>query len=181
MTDTSANADSRGGPRPSAAPPQDRDLPRPVDDATAAPEPDAVAARLEEQLTRALADLDNLRKRYARELARERADERARTAAEWLPVVDNLELALQHADAADRALVEGIRAVREQALAVLERLGFPRFDDIGRAFDPMRDEAVSTVEADAPERTIVAAVRPGYGTDESILRPAGVVVARSPE
>src|SRR4051812_40982969 len=61
-----------------------------------------VDARLEElhdRWLRAVAELDNLRKRTARDLARQRLDERARVAAEWLPVIDNLELALRHADA----------------------------------------------------------------------------------
>jgi molecular chaperone GrpE len=180
MNDSSANH-SGGAQRRAVAEPGDRNLPEPTAAASSGPPADQVVAQLEDQLVRALADLDNLRKRYVRELARERADERARTAAEWLPIVDNLELALQHAVDADGPLVEGIRAVLEQALAVLARLGFPRFDDIGRPFDPARDEAVSTIDADAPERTVVAAVRPGYGTDESILRPAGVVVSRSPQ
>lgn len=181
MTDGTVNHGERSGPAVADA--ADRDLPEPADHADAqrgGPRPDQVVARLEDQLTRALADLDNLRKRYARELARERGDERARTAGEWLPIVDNLERALQHAEGVEGPLIEGLRAVLDQALAVLARLGFPRFDDVGRPFDPVRDEAVSTVEADAPDRTVVAAVRPGYGTDESILRPAGVVVSRSP-
>ena len=49
---------------------------------------------------RAVAELDNLRKRYTLQLAREQAAERARVAAAWLPVLDNLELALEHADTA---------------------------------------------------------------------------------
>jgi molecular chaperone GrpE len=171
--------DGNGAREPAVADPRDRDLPERTAPADVPLPPDQVVAQLEDQLMRALADLDNLRKRYTRELARERADERARTAADWLPVVDNLELALQHASGADTPLLEGIKAVRDQALAVLARLGFPRFDDIGRPFDPARDEAVSTVDADAPERTVVGTVRAGYGTDESILRPAGVVVSRS--
>ena len=52
----------------------------------------------------------------------------------------------------------------------MTRLGFPRFDDVGRPFDPARHEAVGTVEADAPAGTVVATVRPGYGTEEE--RPA---------
>jgi molecular chaperone GrpE len=178
MNDSRAD-DGGGAAHPTVAEPGDRQLPEATGTTEGGPPADQVVAQLEDQLVRALADLDNLRKRYARELARSRTDERARTAAEWLPIVDNLELALRHAGGADAALIEGIRSVREQALAVLARLGFPRFDDVGRPFDPTRDEAVSTVEADAPERTVVAAVRPGYGTDESILRPAGVVVSRS--
>src|SRR5689334_16501775 len=62
------------------------------------PEPGGPAMEeLEDRWRRALADLDNLRKRYARELPREREAERSRVAAAFLPVVDNLELALAHA------------------------------------------------------------------------------------
>lgn len=137
----------------------------------------AAVADLEDRLRRALADLDNLRKRYDRELARERAAERARLAAPWLPIVDDLDRALEHADGDPAALVDGIRAVRDQAVTTLARLGFPRFTDVGQPFDPARHEAMGVVRADAPAGTVVAAVRPGYGSDESLLRPAGVVVA----
>lgn len=140
---------------------------------------DEEVRQLDDRLRRALADLDNLRKRYAKDLTRERDAERARLAAEWLPVVDNLELALQHADSDADAVVQGIRAVHEQAVATLGRLGFPRFEAVGQAFDPVRHEAVATaVDAGAPEGTVVAVVRPGYGTAESLLRPAGVVVSK---
>lgn len=134
--------------------------------------------RLDDQLRRALADLDNLRKRYARDLTRERTAERTRLAAEWLPVVDNLELALQHAGSDADAVVQGIRAVHEQAVATMGKLGFPRFEAVGQAFDPVLHEAVSTVPDEAPEGTVVAVVRPGYGTLGSLLRPAGVVVSK---
>jgi molecular chaperone GrpE len=143
--------------------------------------PDGAAAEiaaLEDQLRRALADLDNMRKRYAREVARERDDERARVAAEWLPVVDDLDRALDYA--ADPAVLEGLRVIRDQSSAVLGRLGFPRFDDVGVAFDPTLHEAVGTTETDgdvAPG-TVVAVVRPGYGREGAVLRPASVVVAR---
>jgi molecular chaperone GrpE len=146
-----------------------------TDDTT---ERDAVT-ELEGQLLRALADLDNLRRRYARELARERGDERARVAAAWLPVVDAIDRALGHVEADPKALEAGIEAIRGQALAVLERLGYPRYEDVGARFDPGRHEAVTTMPSDAPEGTVVAVVRPGYGTAEQPLRPAGVVVARA--
>jgi molecular chaperone GrpE len=136
------------------------------------------AADLEDHLRRALADLDTLRKRFDREVARERAAERARAAALWLPVVDDLERALEHAGADATSIVEGVSAVRDQALRVLEQLGYRRFDDLGELFDPLRDEAVSAVDVDAPPGTVVATVRPGYGAQESILRPAAVVVSR---
>jgi molecular chaperone GrpE len=107
--------------------------------------------------------------------------ERSRVAAEWIPVVDNLERALQHAGNGDAALIEGVQAVRDQAVAAFERLGFPRYDDIGQPFDPARHEAVGTIVSDAPPGTVVAAIRPGYGSGDDILRPALVMVAKEPD
>ena len=63
-------------------------------------------------------------------------------ARQWLPVVDNLDRALEHAEADPAAIIDGVRAVRDQALDVLARLGFPRRDDRGARFDPARHEAV---------------------------------------
>jgi molecular chaperone GrpE len=141
-----------------------------------------VVADLEDKWKRAAADLDNVRKQLARDAERRVADERARVAREWLPVLDNLELALQHAAASPEAIVPGVEAVRELALSVLERLGYPRHDGIGEQFDPARHEAVSTVrDPEAPEGTVVHVVRPGYGEDERQLRPASVVVATRPD
>jgi molecular chaperone GrpE len=136
------------------------------------------AAALQDRLYRALADLENARKRHIRDAERIQSTERARVAGEWLPVLDNLELALEHADSDPAAIVAGVRAVREQALAVLDRLGYPRRDDVGARFDPNRHEAISSVVDDevAPG-TVVHVVRPGYGGDEHLLRPASVVVA----
>jgi molecular chaperone GrpE len=138
----------------------------------------AQAARLEDQWRRATADLDNVRKRMAGQAGQARAEERARVAAEWLPVLDNLELALQHAGADPAAILPGVQAVRDQALAVLARLGFDRQADVGARFDPARHEAVATVpDAQAPPGTVVQVLRPGYGDEEHQLRPAAVVVA----
>ena len=143
--------------------------------------PDAVAA-LEDRLRRALADLDNLRKRQARELERQRAAEANRMAAAWLPVLDNLDLALGHADADPSTIIEGVRAVREQALAVLASLGFSRQDEVGVPFDPNRHEAVARVVS--PEETpgnVVNEIAPGYVLNGRVLRPAMVSVAVAPD
>ncbi|MCU1378842.1 MAG: grpE [Acidimicrobiales bacterium] len=167
--ETEAREDSPEVVEEQARPPDEAS--RPPDDA--GPPPD-------EALVRALADLDNLRKRFQREVARERAAERERVAAQWLPVVDNLERSLQYADeerAAD-AVLEGVSAVLDQALGVLAQLGYPRYDDIGEAFDPERHEAVGSVASEAPANSIVTAVHPGYGRAGSVLRPAGVIVAQ---
>jgi molecular chaperone GrpE len=147
-------------------------------DAGAEADPAAVAAELEDRWRRALADLDNLRKRYARELDRERSAERARVAASWLPVLDNLERALEHTDGEPDGLVEGLRSVRDQAVSVLSALGYARQDEVGMPFDPSRHEAVSVVEdPQAAPGTVVRVLRPGYGEGERQLRPAAVAVA----
>jgi molecular chaperone GrpE len=138
-----------------------------------------MVADLEDRWRRALADLDNYRKRTARALDQERADERARTSAAWLPVLDNLERALQHADAEPGAVIEGVRSVLDHALQVIERLGYPRRAEVGEPFDPARHEAVSTVAGSgAPDGTVVEVVRAGYGEGVAQLRPALVVVAK---
>jgi len=137
-------------------------------------------AEVEDQKLRALADLDNLRKRCAAQVERAEADARAQVARQWLPVVDNLERALEHAAADPRTIVEGIQAVRQQAMGVLASLGFPRRDDTGATFDPARHEAVAaTYDPRVSPGTVVQVVRPGYGESDRLLRPAQVVVAKA--
>ncbi|GGK78661.1 hypothetical protein Sme01_22680 [Sphaerisporangium melleum] len=139
-------------------------------------------AELEDRWLRSAAELDNLRKRVARDAERIRADERARTVREVLPVVDNLDLALRHADAEAGSVVEGVRAVRDQAVSTLARLGFPRHEELGVPFDPVHHEAVGTVaDPELPAGTVAGVVRPGYGDADHQLRPAAVIVAMTPE
>ncbi|MGW0450476.1 nucleotide exchange factor GrpE, partial [Streptosporangium sandarakinum] len=137
-------------------------------------------AELEDRWKRALADLDNLRKRVSRDAERVRLEEQVRAAGEWLPVLDNLERALEHAEGDPASLAEGLRAVLQQGLTVLAHLGFPRRDDTWETFDPARHEAVAAVpREDVPAGTVVAVVRPGYGDGERQLRPAQVVVSKA--
>jgi molecular chaperone GrpE len=136
-------------------------------------------AELEDRWRRAVADLDNVRKRYARELQREREVERDRVAAAWLPVVDDLERALSHADSDPGAIIAGVQAVRDQAVALLAALGYPRQDETGVPFDTAKHEAVAAVEEpEVPPGTVVDVLRPGYGSVDRQLRPAAVTVSR---
>jgi len=162
-----------GGPGPDAA------GPAPAEDAYT-----TAIQELEDRWRRALADLDNLRKRYARELAREREAERERVTTAFLPVLDNLDLALQHAGADPQSIVDGVRALREQALAIVAGLGFRREDQAGIPFDPTRHEVVGVVDSAASQvapGAVAQVLRPGYGTPEHQLRPAAVTVAQRPE
>jgi molecular chaperone GrpE len=135
------------------------------------------AEEFEDRWRRALADVANLRRQTARELTRARADERAAVATEFLPVLDNLDLALEHADADPESIIEGVRAVRDQALGVLARLGYARQDESGIPFDPAIHDVVTVVEdPDAPTSTVVRVLRPGYGSADRQLRPSTVTV-----
>ncbi|WP_211125971.1 nucleotide exchange factor GrpE [Streptomyces yatensis] len=139
----------------------------------------AALAELEDRWRRAVADVENLRKRHAREVERERAAERARTAAALLPVIDNLELALSHAEADPGSIVEGVKAIREQAVNTLAQLGYERQGETGVPFDPARHEVVGVVEdPEAEPGTVVQVLRPGYGDPGNQLRPVAVAVAR---
>jgi molecular chaperone GrpE len=151
------------------------------DDGESADEAARAFADLEDRWRRALADLDNLRKRYARELSRERAVERDRVASAFLPVVDNLELAASHAASGAGSVLEGVRRIVEQATTVLAGLGYPRQDEVGVPFDPNRHEVVMVVDDPGVEPgTVVEVLRPGYGDGPAQLRPAAVAVSRQP-
>jgi molecular chaperone GrpE len=146
----------------------------------AAVQADALA-KMEDQWRRALADADNLRKRAVRDGTQQRAQERAAVALAWLPILDNLELALSHAPAgAEDPLVEGIASIRKQAIDTMARLGYPRIDAENAPFDPRLHEVVSVVETDeVPPGTVLTVLRPGYGGPDNALRPAAVVVSRA--
>jgi molecular chaperone GrpE len=107
-----------------------------------------------------------------------RLQERVRVAREWLAVLDDLDLVLDQADSDSLKIVDSVLAVRDHALRVMARLGFPRRVDVGRAFDPRRHEAVAmVVDPRAEPGTVLTVVCPGYGDEEHQLRPASVVVA----
>ncbi|WP_143770516.1 nucleotide exchange factor GrpE [Pseudonocardia dioxanivorans] len=164
--------------------PAGRMAPREPGDADAAPEPvGPTAAELEDRWRRTAADLENLRKRCAREIGRERMAEREVVATAFLPVLDSIDRALTHAGSDPRSIVEGVRALREQALAVMTGLGYSREDETGVPFDPARHEVVGVVEAGGEKARpgwVAEVVRPGYGSGERQLRPAAVTVVRAP-
>jgi molecular chaperone GrpE len=141
---------------------------------------EAELARMEDRYKRALADLDNYRKRALRETERRVDESRAAQLREWLEVVDSLERALfmQPED----PVAEGLRAVLEQMEAVLARQGVVRMAGAGEPFDPELHEAVGIRHTDdVPDRSVAEVARSGYTLGDRVLRPAEVVVARVPE
>jgi molecular chaperone GrpE len=136
--------------------------------------------QMEDRFKRALADLDNYRKRSARELERlvgERGDALLR---EWFDVVDALDRALRRKPG--DPLYEGLRAVLDQIESILDRHGVHRIGAAGEQFDPNRHEAVDVRETgEVPDRAVVEVVRSGFARGDRVLRPAQVVVARAPQ
>lgn len=129
---------------------------------------------------RAKADFENYRKRAAREAAA--AEERgiAKLARELLPVVDNLDRALQAAESGSDSgdLVSGIKLVHAGVIAALARVGIEPFSPEGDRFDPEHHEAVAQHPVEGAEPgTVVEVYQRGYRFGDSVLRPAKVVVA----
>jgi molecular chaperone GrpE len=137
-------------------------------------------AQLEDRYKRALADLDNYRKRAAREAERREAEAKASVLLDWLEVVDSVERAMRMEP--EGPCVEGLRAVLEQTDAVLGRQGAQRIGAAGDRFDPERHDAIAVQASEhVPDRTVLAVERSGYALGDRVIRPAQVVVARTPE
>jgi molecular chaperone GrpE len=153
--------------------------PEAVEPAEAEPE----LKELEDRWRRAVADADNQRKRFERQMLEVRRAERDRVVGKFLSVLDNLDLALHHAQADPASIVAGVRAVRGQALAVLDSLGYQRLDQAGVTFDPTQHEATEVVATGEVEPgQVVSVLRPGYTDSEGgLLRAATVTVATEPD
>ena len=139
--------------------------------------PEELAARnaeLEHRHLRALADLDNYRKRSVRETERRVAEERERVLLQWLDAVDSVERALRMTPDAD-----GLRAVLEQMEAILARYGVARAGAPGEPFDPERHEAIGVSNGDGQQPTIADVARSGFTIGDRVLRPAQVIVTRA--
>lgn len=182
MSDENDPASEGNGAEPEASNPD------PVDPPPAAPpdpleEAKAEAAKFREQLLRTAADFDNFRKRTRRELADAEFHGREDILRELLPVFDNLDRAMLHADAATdvQALADGLRMVSKQFLDTLGKLGIERVGAVGLAFDPAVHEAIQHLESsEHPAGVVVAEVQSGYRQGERLLRPALVAVSKGP-
>lgn len=161
---------------PEAAPePEPAPAPDPLAEAK------AEAAKLRDQLLRTAADFDNFRKRSRREISDAETRAREDVLKDLLPVFDNLDRAMAHADTATdvQALADGLRMVSKQFLDTLGKLGIERVKALGEPFDPSVHEAIQHLEsAEHPAGVVLAEVQPGYRQGERLLRPALVVVSR---
>ena len=137
-----------------------------------------------DRLLRALAEYENYKKRMAREKADFLKFSNESFIKELLPVLDNLELSLEHArsEKSADAITEGIELVKKEFLRKLEKFGLSAIAARGEKFDPARHEAVAQIETSQhPENTVVDELQKGYFIHDRLLRPARVTVAKSPK
>src|SRR3954470_12687078 len=174
--------------------------PPPADDGAAAPEAGAAEASVaqaqddaaedakpaepdyRDQYLRAMAELDNVRKRARRDVSQAEARGIAKLARELLPAIDNFGRALDAAESQpenrDHHLTDGIRIVQSELLAALARVGIEPDSPKGERFDPHCHEAIAQQPVEgAASGTIVEVYSQGYRYRDDVLRPAKVVVA----
>ena len=136
------------------------------------------AARHYDLFVRERAELENFKKRMARERAEALRFATEPLVRDLLPVVDNLERALAHGEGNGDSLLEGLRLVVKDLLDTFERHGVTRIDARGEAFDPARHEAIAQVESpDHPPNHVVDQYQSGYMLHDRLLRPARVTVS----
>jgi len=154
----------------------------------ACPEEQLAAAKKEaagnyDRYVRAIADLENFRRRVAREKEELRQFASASLLLNLLPVLDNLQLgvaaARQQTDT--KTIVDGVAMVLEQLKGVLSSQGLKEINPVGQEFDPHQHESISHQPSpEVPEAHVLHVVRIGYSLNGRLLRPASVVVSSGP-
>lgn len=136
-----------------------------------------------EKYLRAVAELENFRKRAARDLENTRKYAIERFAGELLGVADSLEMGIAAGEAADAAsLLEGKQATLKQLRKVLGDFGVEEIDPVGERFDPDYHEAMTMQpSAEAEPGSVLTVVQKGYRINSRLLRPARVIVAAEPQ
>ena len=138
----------------------------------------AALAEVREEALRERAELDNQRKRLARDVDQARRFANEKLLSQLLPVLDSLEAGLKAAGDATGPLKDGLELTLRQLLKVGEDNGLAQLDPAGQAFDPEWHQAISQLESpDAAPGTVLQVFQKGYALNDRLLRPALVVVA----
>ena len=159
----------------------------------AEPTVESLQAQLEEQrqkadehlnhLQRLQAEFNNYRRRMSQEKLQAAGRGKEDLLSSLLPVLNNLRLALQHADQDPGSVRQGVQMIWQQCEEFLRSQGVETIPTVGHPFDPMRHEALSVAPAtdETPANTVVAEINAGYVLNGQLLRAAQVVVAQADE
>ena len=143
---------------------------------------------LKDKLLRALAEMENMRKRTERDVMDSRVYAITSFARDILTVADNMHRALgaldselrEKADASMKALLDGVELTERELLNVLEKHGVKKLEPLGQKFDPNRHQAMYEVpDSSTPAGTVVQVVQAGYTIGDRVLRPALVAIAKA--
>lgn len=150
-----------------------------------APDVDALLRKAEEEVAglkdawlRARAEIENVRKVAAADVAKAHRYAAEKFAGDLLPVKDALEQTLAAANATPDQLRAGVELTLKALRAAFERAQVAEVDPAGEKFDPHRHQAMQMVEADQPPNTVVQVFQKGYVLHDRVLRPAMVAVAK---
>jgi molecular chaperone GrpE len=166
---------------PSGAPIQEDPFDPSSADATA--ELQAEVAKWKDAALRSAAELDNYRKRMAREAQETRAYANADLLRSLLPILDTFEMGLEAArsESEKSIIYQGLSMVRGQFQNLLREQGVEEIQALCQPFNPNLHEAVGhEAHADAPENTVIRVLRRGYKLKDRLLRPASTVVSSGP-
>jgi molecular chaperone GrpE len=141
----------------------------------------AERVQLLDRLARLQADFENARKRAERERVEQRDYVTGTVVEQFLPVIDNFELALKSKGSAEQ-LRSGVDLIVKQMEEILQKMQVSAIPTVGEEFDPRQHEALGTVECeDLPDQHVAEEIRRGYRLRERLLRPALVRVAHNPK
>jgi len=138
-------------------------------------------AELKDRLLRTHAEMENLRKRAARQVEDAHKFGIEKFASALLDVVDNLERALAVEEGSEATVREGVQLTLNSWHDMMKRFHFERIDAVGEQFDPNWHEALTQLPSDEPEGTVVAQHVAGYSLHGRLIRPAKVLVSSGPK
>jgi molecular chaperone GrpE len=179
MTEQTARAEDAAAPQEAASSATPASTPE--------ADPAAVAADLKDRLLRTLAEMENLRKRTAREVSDARVYGTTAFARDMLAVADNMRRALDavspqlraSAEAGVKALIEGVELTERELQKALEKNGVRQFTPQGEKFDPNIHQAMFEIpDPSVPAGSVAQVVQPGYMIGDRVLRPAMVGVSK---
>ncbi|MGR5144475.1 nucleotide exchange factor GrpE [Photobacterium sp. DNB23_23_1] len=144
---------------------------------------DAKVREQQDSVLRARADVENMRRRSEQEIDKARKFALNKFAEELLPVIDNMERAIEMADKNDEAvkpMVEGVDLTLQTMMGTVEKFGLKQLNPMGEAFNPEFHQAMSIQEsADHAPNTVMLVMQKGYELNGRVIRPAMVMVSKA--